>query len=680
MNKINKENKLRMFLYVLVSILMIPQVIPAQNPDLNADFRVNIDSVYIRDFSYRGKTAQFPFPIISRITVIDDSFQHVSGLADTVNWLGPNDIANINLPVSSIWKPVLEYHRENPVFPDDADVFNHPPGPFFTEVKNDTLFALSSVLVMDASFSMFDSKNIEHAVNAARQFVNLTNPNDRIAILAFDDSITVFQDFTTDKSLLLDAIQQVRNKRSPGKTALYDALTFALNKIEVESSLRQRNVIVYADGEDNASDMEIHNLNTVINQAKEFNIPVHSIALGENVIDPEKLQSLADSTGGYFYNVMLGQDLVPVYERLVELFHSYYLMAHASPDPIYNNSWRTVDVTVELDDFSGNGTGNYFVHGPPALSISLTSMTDQQQFFLGKNYNSAAPGEEYNYLLTVGNFDDVPSNQLRLVHKLPDWINLGFASENPVVANNDSLLWNFESLENETEVNISVQVQVSANVPADSKFLFSSVELTDVLNNRYTDADTVLLRQPSPPELSDVTVSQIARTDSFTVVSGDTFRHVKPDEEYFYRITVSNLTNVVADEVVLIDYLPEYVSYISSEIPAEETAADSIVWRIGQLQPQASLQFQLKAKTAAQLPQIRVPIYNTLIVSAANEDTGLLSNNTSADTLFTSPQPCIEIDPSITVTPATVESDAIVTVRVKPNVPVHSWDVWLYYA
>ncbi|MBD3291276.1 T9SS type A sorting domain-containing protein, partial [candidate division KSB1 bacterium] len=41
---------------------------------------------------------------------------------------------------------------------------------------------------------------------------------------------------------------------------------------------------------------------------------------------------------------------------------------------------------------------------------------------------------------------------------------------------------------------------------------------------------------------------------------------------------------------------------------------------------------------------------------------------------------CIEIDPSITVTPATVESDAIVTVRVKPNVPVHSWDVWLYYA
>jgi len=65
---------------------------------------VTVNNVAIaQEYSLRGFTANFHYPVLSMISVVDDSSKIVTGLADTLRWLGSQEQAEIGLPVSQIW-------------------------------------------------------------------------------------------------------------------------------------------------------------------------------------------------------------------------------------------------------------------------------------------------------------------------------------------------------------------------------------------------------------------------------------------------------------------------------------------------------------------------------------------------------------------------------------------------
>ncbi|MBZ0290384.1 MAG: VWA domain-containing protein, partial [Anaerolineae bacterium] len=90
----------------------------------------------------------------------------------------------------------------------------------------DNNLAFSAVLAIDTSSSMAGAP-FDRAREAAISFVNSIGPNDPVAVVAFDSTERLVQDFTTDKTVLLNAINSLTYG---GRTALYDGSLLAVQK------------------------------------------------------------------------------------------------------------------------------------------------------------------------------------------------------------------------------------------------------------------------------------------------------------------------------------------------------------------------------------------------------------------------------------------------------------------
>ena len=102
----------------------------------------------------------------------------------------------------------------------------------------------SVVIMLDMSGSTLGFRQVIR--QSAFRFVDALSPNDRVAVVEFYDKINLRNDFTVDRGTIANSID-VANGR--GKTYLYKALEFALDKLSKEKS-RRKAIIVLTDGVD----------------------------------------------------------------------------------------------------------------------------------------------------------------------------------------------------------------------------------------------------------------------------------------------------------------------------------------------------------------------------------------------------------------------------------------------
>src|SRR3989440_10740443 len=104
------------------------------------------------------------------------------------------------------------------------------------------------VLLLDVSGSV--EERIDFIRKAARDFLNTASPQDRISIIAFHDDIKIISDFTTDRRLLSQKLDELD---AGGATALYDALAYTL--VDTLKPLRGERtaIVIMSDGDDNKS-------------------------------------------------------------------------------------------------------------------------------------------------------------------------------------------------------------------------------------------------------------------------------------------------------------------------------------------------------------------------------------------------------------------------------------------
>ncbi len=186
----------------------------------------------------------------------------------------------------------------------------------------------ATVLVIDASESMA-GEPIERARAAARAYVEQVRETDPVAVIAFGSTVRVLQDFTTDKSLLLAAIDSIELL---GRTALYQAAFEGIN-LAKDSPEPRRTVILLSDGS------EYGNLSTatpddVVEDAFLHGVPAYTIGLGFGA-DRTFLQSLADETLAQYYESPNADELLDIYQALANRLSSQYII--------------TLDVDVPLD-------------------------------------------------------------------------------------------------------------------------------------------------------------------------------------------------------------------------------------------------------------------------------------------------------------------------------------------
>jgi Ca-activated chloride channel family protein len=116
------------------------------------------------------------------------------------------------------------------------------------------------------------------------------------------------------------------------KTALGDAIGLAIRTFQ-ESDVDVRMLILLTDGNDTASRMTPVNAAEI---AASQGLEIHTIgigdraATGEDRVDFDALESIAQRTGGQFFNAEDEAGLIEIYERIDEF----------APGEIKTRSWR----------------------------------------------------------------------------------------------------------------------------------------------------------------------------------------------------------------------------------------------------------------------------------------------------------------------------------------------------
>ena len=208
--------------------------------------------------------------------------------------------------------------------------------------------SLSVAIVMDYSRSIVSIDGaVSNMENAAKAFVQQMNGDDEAEIIKYSGTVEVTQEFTSDLSLLIAAIEY--DPQFPGGTALYDAVEYATDRIK-ERNKDRKAIIVLTDGQENSS---LASLEEIIDQAKTNFIPVYTVGFGD--ADPIVLQELADETGGSYSESEASDNLIGIYTRLADLlFKNQYILSYDST--LSDDSTGILEVTADHGGISGSDT------------------------------------------------------------------------------------------------------------------------------------------------------------------------------------------------------------------------------------------------------------------------------------------------------------------------------------
>jgi VWFA-related protein len=220
------------------------------------------------------------------------------------------------------------------------------------------------VLMMDISASTIFK--IEEIQEAALSFVEQLRPQDQVMVIAFDKTIKVASEFTSDRDQLKLAIL---GTRPGGATRLYDAIDLAiterLSKIEGRKA-----VVVFTDGVDTAS--RLVKIEEVIEHVEESGALVYPIRYDtyEDMQLPDAVAAqiqliaatrsiknyefgikflieLATRSGGRYFNVASLLSLKQAFTNIAEELRRQYWLSYYPANSAEDGKYRRIRVTVD---------------------------------------------------------------------------------------------------------------------------------------------------------------------------------------------------------------------------------------------------------------------------------------------------------------------------------------------
>ena len=201
-------------------------------------------------------------------------------------------------------------------------------------------------LVVDGSGSMRPKHS--DVVTAARTFVESSNANDEMFVVNFNEHVAYGlpedMPFTNKITPMQMAIE-----RSPitGETALYDAITSALDRLK-SGHKDKKVIIVISDGGDNAS--KHSSLQQVMTYAVESNAVIYTIGLfdeSDHDRNPGVLKQLARATGGEFFQPEKIEEVIPLCAQIARDIRNQYTIAYIPTNAAADGAYRAIQVKVK---------------------------------------------------------------------------------------------------------------------------------------------------------------------------------------------------------------------------------------------------------------------------------------------------------------------------------------------
>lgn len=203
---------------------------------------------------------------------------------------------------------------------------------------------LNIILLIDYSESMLDELPV--VKEAARHFgQTLLRPQDRIAIVGFNQKIFWLTGFTNDWKAAAEAVDRVK---PAGETHLYDSAIEML--FELQKTQGRHALVVLTDGVDQGSKF---NLDHLVHYARYAGVPVYPIVknkmlsrlmrFGIGQLEARKLGAIARDTGATYFIIKKESELPAVYSRLAQELRQQYQLSFYSP-PSTTDSWHALKI------------------------------------------------------------------------------------------------------------------------------------------------------------------------------------------------------------------------------------------------------------------------------------------------------------------------------------------------
>ena len=221
---------------------------------------------------------------------------------------------------------------------------------------------VSVVILLDASGSTKERWKV--IKKAAKKFIDTLNPNTPIAVAAFTRKFLVICDFTCDRKLMKERIDDTKNRESG--TAFYDGTWSTLDLFK-EVTEQRKAIVVLTDGVDNSlSDEDYeprHPFDELLARISQEEVTIYPIYFDTEfqvvvknrgadthesyVTARQQLHKIADETGGTLFKADRAEDLEGVYERVASELQTLYSVSYNPADKNYNGNWRNVGVKIK---------------------------------------------------------------------------------------------------------------------------------------------------------------------------------------------------------------------------------------------------------------------------------------------------------------------------------------------
>lgn len=208
-------------------------------------------------------------------------------------------------------------------------------------------------IVIDNSGSMRPRR--AEVIAAALAFARSSNPQDQMFLVNFNEHVSLGLPgkvpFTDHPEELKSAMASVI---SNGKTALYDAVVFALEHLK-KGNRDKKVLIVISDGADNAS---THTEPEILALAKRSEAIIYGLGIYEpgdpdNRHPREALRALADATGGEAFFPEQLRDVLPICERIAGEIRTQYTLSYIPTNRSGDGAYRKIQVRAETPQGKG---------------------------------------------------------------------------------------------------------------------------------------------------------------------------------------------------------------------------------------------------------------------------------------------------------------------------------------
>jgi VWFA-related protein len=204
-------------------------------------------------------------------------------------------------------------------------------------------------LLIDNSTSMATKR--ERVIASVVGFVELSNPEDEIFVLAFNESVheawapRVIEE--SDMAVLRATLE--KNIAARGKTALYDAIARGLERLARGRHARQVLVIV-SDGSDNAS---LTSLDAMFERTRSSSAMIYTVALHDPVDrdgNPRLLKRISTSTGGESFSPRDIDEVPDAVDHIARDIRATYTLGFVPTNQARDGSMRKLRVVARHPD------------------------------------------------------------------------------------------------------------------------------------------------------------------------------------------------------------------------------------------------------------------------------------------------------------------------------------------